>query len=455
MKNSKKMHDSSKTKMVRTSGIVMRHKPSVGSKTATAGITLIALVVTIVVLLILAGITITFVLGENGIISMAKRAAEATNQAMQNEQEYLANVTEQLRNYLNGGSGGTTNPDNPPEPTTGPNGKPLAETITTPDNTKNIDAEDRYGNKITIPAGFTVVPHSGEKPADKAEAEWNAEKIEYNYREDHKPCVQDGIVIQDSEGNQFVWIPVGEIINNDGSKTTIDLARYTFNIGTYDSNTETYNGTGKIVTKVTDGSAIETYFLEELASLTTYENSKAKEIEIFKSNSEAKGGYYLARYEASKKIVNKADGETEEKVMSKANQDVWNNITEPNASSAAQAMYTNSSYTSDLINSYSWDTAIVFIQTYGGAENSAYSKQNSKNTSLAKTGISKDKVCNIYNMASNTAEWTTETYTSASRPCTARGGYYGVSKSYASARGAHSTTSSYDNVSFRPALYAK
>ena len=42
------------------------------------GITLVALVVTIVVLLILAGVSINSVLGENGIIIKAKEAAEKT-----------------------------------------------------------------------------------------------------------------------------------------------------------------------------------------------------------------------------------------------------------------------------------------------------------------------------------------------------------------------------------------
>ena len=51
-----------------------------------SGITLIALVVTIVVLLILAGITISLVFSENGIIAKAKEAAEKTNQAAINEQ---------------------------------------------------------------------------------------------------------------------------------------------------------------------------------------------------------------------------------------------------------------------------------------------------------------------------------------------------------------------------------
>ena len=85
------------------------------------GITLIALVVTIVVLLILAGITITFVLGENGIINMAQRAADATNNAIGKEQESLGDITNQLQNYLNGGSnegngGGDEEIEEPPVP---------------------------------------------------------------------------------------------------------------------------------------------------------------------------------------------------------------------------------------------------------------------------------------------------------------------------------------------------
>ena len=62
----------------------------------TSGITLIALVVTIVVLLILAGITISLVFSENGIISKAREAAEKTNQAVINEQKQLNSLIEEL-----------------------------------------------------------------------------------------------------------------------------------------------------------------------------------------------------------------------------------------------------------------------------------------------------------------------------------------------------------------------
>ena len=55
-----------------------------------SGITLVALVVTIVVLLILAGVSINLVLGENGLITQAKEAKEKTASGM-NEENYLIN----------------------------------------------------------------------------------------------------------------------------------------------------------------------------------------------------------------------------------------------------------------------------------------------------------------------------------------------------------------------------
>ena len=58
------------------------------------GITLIALVVTIVVLLILAGVTLTLVLDNNGIIQKSKDAKEQYGQARENEQADLSNLSD-------------------------------------------------------------------------------------------------------------------------------------------------------------------------------------------------------------------------------------------------------------------------------------------------------------------------------------------------------------------------
>ena len=79
------------------------------------GITLIALVVTIVVLLILAGITISLVFSENGIIAKAREAVEKTNQAVINEQAELNELYGYLENTLNTIGGGNT-PEEPEKP---------------------------------------------------------------------------------------------------------------------------------------------------------------------------------------------------------------------------------------------------------------------------------------------------------------------------------------------------
>ena len=84
------------------------------------GITLIALVVTIVVLLILAGITISLVFSENGIIAKAREAAEKTNQAVINEQVQMNELAGYMENMLNGiGGGSSETPEEPELPSDG------------------------------------------------------------------------------------------------------------------------------------------------------------------------------------------------------------------------------------------------------------------------------------------------------------------------------------------------
>ncbi len=68
----------------------------------TKGITLVALVVTIVVLLILAGVSINLVLGENGLITMAKKAKDEYELAKKNEQYQLSSVFEEAYATHNG-----------------------------------------------------------------------------------------------------------------------------------------------------------------------------------------------------------------------------------------------------------------------------------------------------------------------------------------------------------------
>ena len=124
------------------------------------GITLIALVVTIVVLLILAGVSLNAIFSENGIIKRAQDAQNKMDQAAENDQKGINELSNWLDSKINGNSGGNTTGGN----TTGGDDNPT--TTTTKISTlvgkvvdKNTKAEDIYGNKITIPKGFKVVAH--------------------------------------------------------------------------------------------------------------------------------------------------------------------------------------------------------------------------------------------------------------------------------------------------------
>ena len=119
-------------------------------------------------------------------------------------------------------------------------------------------------------------------------------------------------------------------------------------------------------------------------------------------------------------------------------------------------MYNKNYVEGDLINSYGWDTAIVFIQKYSG--NSNYANKKSVNTSKSNTGKVGDRVCNIHDMASNCMEWSTEhstrTLSTSGGPYVRRGGTYSNGVYTTSHRDAN-TTSSNAFFSFRPLLYAK
>ena len=85
-------------------------------------------------------------------------------------------------------------------------------------------------------------------------------------------------------------------------------------------------------------------------------------------------------------------------------------------------------YASDLVNSYAWDTAIIFIQTYSTGEDARRYASKNKSTSFANTGINNDKYCNIWDMSGNAEEWTTEysphSISGEFDPCVERGGFY-------------------------------
>ena len=90
------------------------------------GITLIALVITIIVLLILAGVTINLTLGENGIFKTAEMAGKNYTQAQEQELAGIANFENEINNIIGGtGNNGGSGTDTPE--VTGPLLKDIAE----------------------------------------------------------------------------------------------------------------------------------------------------------------------------------------------------------------------------------------------------------------------------------------------------------------------------------------
>ena len=136
------------------------------------GITLIALVITIIVLLILAGVSIAMLTGENGILTQAQNAKNRTEEAAANE----ANILNQYNEILSNVSGGGTTTGGDEEQAT------VGEIVT--------GGNKPYTNNGTaiIPEGFAIVPGLDD--------------------------VSQGLVISDvandteNRGNQFVWVPV-------------------------------------------------------------------------------------------------------------------------------------------------------------------------------------------------------------------------------------------------------
>ena len=365
-------------------------------KNKNKGITLVALVITIIILLILAGISIS-ALTNTGIFGKAKDAKQKSADAELDQNTKLDEYENEIDNYL-------------PKQNSNKTVEQAKEKVLSTE--KNIELVDAKENKIVIPAGFKIIGDA--------------------------TTVDKGIVIEDStvdsngnatptNGSQFVWVPVGKITKADGTETEIKLNRYTF--ASDGTPTEKNN------------EVINSYFSETESK----GNTVAKNIANFTNSVTANGGYYIGRYEARK---NTTSGK-----LTEVNSDsVWNNITQPDAATQARNMYDEQQpFTSDLMNSYAWDTAITFIQKCTDKTN--YANQTSLNKSLSQTGTTNDNPCNIFDMASNVIEWTTETTSLSGNPCVARGGHYDYRFSYTSSRYDRETSCSNDDHSFRPLLY--
>ena len=372
------------------------------------GITLVALVITIIILLILAGITISS-LTNTGLFEKAKEARDKTQNATENQAKILNEYEDELNKYISGTVKETF------KGTTVADAIQYGDVLNKDDNTELHDA---YGNKIVVPAGFKITNDA--------------------------TTVDKGIVIEDvtsgaTAGSQFVWVPVGKIYTDttrtDANSKTINLNRYTFN--------ENGNPTAQ-------GENIISNYYQELSS-SDKGTTVSKNITDFKNSVSTNGGYYIGRYEARTTTPRTSADNALTQITEKVTDHIYNYVTQVQSAQLSQHMYNTSKFTSDLINSYAWDTAIIFIQKCTNQTN--YANQTSLNDSFLATGTSIDKQCNIFDMASNVAEFPTETSNISSNPCVYRGGYYSSTLGYTSLRDNCIISSSTPTLGFRPILY--
>ena len=150
------------------------------------GITLIALVITVVILIILATVTLNVVLGEGGLIQRAQEGKELTDQAQKDEQDELKGAEE----FINGVLAGTDLPDNPDE------------------NEPYVDESIAVAPEIS--EGMTPVKWNGSNwvQTEATDSEW------YNYGEKKWANVvlggatfNDGVLDESKTYSMLVWIP--------------------------------------------------------------------------------------------------------------------------------------------------------------------------------------------------------------------------------------------------------
>ena len=371
------------------------------------GITLVSLVVTIVVLLILAGTTIANMVKDNGIIDNANESKNTTEihntienirldllkmykkkgkkniseteveevlkkyGDLSNEPELIdRNITTKNKHiipvkdigiYVSSNNdiiipdeGGidkpTTNPDVPPEEQTKP----------------RLDYQ--WDNPI-IPTGY--------QKKDEGEAIWT--KMGY-----HQENIDKGLIIVDNKGNEFVWVPIKD--------KNIFLLETPY---AYRDDYREFNRFSGI--KFNNSQDFKNHLTQEKNQIT----------ESIKKY----GGFYIGRYESSTKEYSrkylpesKPNKQSETGgTRTESNENTWYGLY------SRQNAYNNYNINANVKGTMIWgkqyDEVINWIKSTGINETVLGSKRNT--TRITGSNIN-DKICNIYDLIGNSNEWTVE-----------------------------------------------
>ena len=385
------------------------------------GVTLIALAVTIVVMLILAGVTISVLNGENGIVKQAQKAKEESKIKELKEKvridiagKRVENINGELRvsvlkeildKYF----------DNVP-----------VETQITSET--ELKAKEEYGKyemkisdidvgEITYETSYTIFKDVNGEQVPIPEGYIVSENSDEN-------IVNKGLVISDSRGNEYVWISC--TVNSSSNKLQYKRTEW----GVEKDGTDNSRA---IKDELTLKDIDVTYSKTDTDNGINEEISKeiVAQINAEKESIKKYGGYYIGRYEVGK------DNKT---AVIKAEQEPYVNIKWSKAYELAKGIGGGEGATTYLCSSYSWDTAINFIQNttgknyatsiigfYGNWKSQEVKDSSGKvikpvNTAQRlNTGLT-TALCNIYDMGGNVGEFTTELNPGTSEPVVLRGG---------------------------------
>ena len=341
------------------------------------GITLVALVVTIVVLLILAGVSLNLVLGENGIISKAREASTKTVQAQQNSEIEMNLLEQELANATK-----------EPDPAEG----------------------------VKMPTGFYYV--GGTKTSGIVISDNVNDKDKYKNK---------AVVGTDLLGNQYVWIPC----TTDSTSSKLQYARTEWGV---EEDGDDNSRAIKDELTLTDASV--TYSDADTANGINADVSKeiVAQIKAEKTSVAKYGGYYIGRYEVGKNgdtaVVKYNQTPYASITWSTAYGLAKKIITNSEATSYLCSSYAWDTAVNFIQNNSTAKNYATSIEGFNGNWNPQAVKDPSGNvikpagtSQQLNTGLT-TQFCNIFDMGGNEAEFTTELNPGTSGTVVLRGGNY-------------------------------
>ena len=366
-------------------------------------------------LLILAGVSISLLLDENGIIKKSKDARREYGQAKANEQEDLSNLSDIIDEAT-------------AEPT------PKVDVNTKAGDNSTINGKKGTSKNPTIPKNYI--------PIDTATSTWGDGSTAPS-----QDSVNHGLVIKDEKDNEWVWIPVDKAtlatmyeessdektLCGTTGETAVKTKLYSksITIGT-DSNKETMSrttpgtstlGSFREPDLVTSYDVKDTYYKTILGETGTKEQLAQLFADEYKAMIESVskyGGFYIGRYELSEAGVQK-----DKATLTRTN---WYNLYNACRNSKLQA---SDKVKTQMIWGCQWDTTMNWLISSGAKTSDEVNKDsrswgNYNNTSVkADDGTTEIKASgtsaklntgkttftmanNIYDLAGNYREWTQE-----------------------------------------------